>query len=964
MWDRDASRVGWSELGDGPAPKAGARIDLSIAEDRRYERRALIGRGGMGEVALSWDQRLRREVAVKRVPADAPAGAADALIEEARITAHLQHPGIVGVHDIGVDEGGPWVAFSLVRGRTLADAADRPLVTRVRHLLAVCEAVAFAHRVGVVHRDLKPSNVLIGDLGETQVADWGLAAALPGFGWDGVLGDASVRRGAGTPGFVAPEQAAGADPHPTADVYSLGRMLHLVADPAPPAELTAVADRATAEDPGERYASAAELAADVAAWLDGQPVSAYQYHAREVALRFVRRWRAPLAVGGIASVILFFGLGASWFQTRAERDRATRAEAQATAALAEADRQLGTTLLAQARTRWAEGGVAEAEVLAAHARARHDSPAARGVIAGLAAEPRPTRVRREALPCRVEATRGDGVLCRDGQEVRFVPTNGPGWRVDVGAEVGAAGFAGDAVLVSVRDGALWRLERRSLASGAVEATMSPIYAPGWLSGRGDVAQWTHGQFTAWFYGTSQGRADVCDGVRSTNAAFVDPHHRELVYVCTDGTVERFGVDGRPSRTVRTGLGGRLHGAQSAVALAGRELLVGTAKGTIVRVGAEGTERWVAAPLVGPILSLCLADREDRVMAVADRGAPALLDVATGRILARLPATPRGCAFVGDDQVATVGKHMDLWSLQLGPPARMTAGAGLTWVGVQQGEVVATAGDGGVVRFSADGALSRQQWQPRVIKHGAIAGERLYVASLGDPGIVQLGPGEQRTTLSALDRRPYRRLGALASGHVWGSSYGHGLQIWSGAGWTYLHPERVFSEGWTRPDGAASLLIDEEAQLWRLDDGSPPTLTMIPGGSEAVMAVAMIEDDPILAERRRVVRRSGDTELWTSNLDSPPVDATASADGRWVAVGLMDGTTRLLAADSGTELARFEGHQERVGAVAFTSDDQTLLSAGWDGVIRRWSVTAAVQPPSAEEVEAAWGIALADVVDAR
>jgi hypothetical protein len=300
----DPSGAGWSAWTGG---EAGPGVDEALRGDAgRYARVALLGRGGMGEVVLARDARLRREVAVKRVAPGAPDDAAALLVDEARLTAHLEHPGIVAVHDLGVDdEGAPWVALAVVRGRTLEAAlVEAPPEARlgfVRPLLAVCEAVAFAHRAGVVHRDLKPANVLVGDLGEVQVADWGLAATLPGFGWEEILGERPRRAGSGTPAFMAPEQAAGAAPSPAADVYSLGAVLAAVVGAEAPVELAAVIGRATAARPEDRYPSAAELADDLRRWLDGRRVRAHAYTTSELL------WRRG---GGVAGAAVGGGGGA------------------------------------------------------------------------------------------------------------------------------------------------------------------------------------------------------------------------------------------------------------------------------------------------------------------------------------------------------------------------------------------------------------------------------------------------------------------------------------------------------------------------------------------------------------------------------------------------------------------------------------------------------------------------------
>src|SRR5437660_492825 len=128
----------------------------------------VIGKGGMGEVVVAYDRRVGRDVAIKRMRADAPRDAdVERFLREARIQARLDHPAIAPVHEIGRDPTGrPYFVMKRLRGTTLAkQLADAPATPphALRTFADVCLAVEFAHSRGVVHRDLKPSNVMIGD---------------------------------------------------------------------------------------------------------------------------------------------------------------------------------------------------------------------------------------------------------------------------------------------------------------------------------------------------------------------------------------------------------------------------------------------------------------------------------------------------------------------------------------------------------------------------------------------------------------------------------------------------------------------------------------------------------------------------------------------------------------------------------------------------------------------------------
>ena len=285
-----AARNARHSIDDAALDHLRAVVDMPDVSGTRYELIEVIGRGGMGTVWRARDLLLDREVALK-VLADPDEPLAREiglrLAQEAKVLARLEHPGIVPVHDVGVlADGRAFTCMKLVRGRRLdALLAERPPESESLSLFArVAQSVAFAHSCGVLHLDIHPGNVMVGEFGEVLVLDWGLAAPT---GDDATLA-------AGTPGFMAPEQrASGVSVDARADVHGLGAILGaLLAATEVPRPLAAIVARATEALPDERYAGVAALAADVRAWLDQTPVSAYHESLVELVVRLYHRHQA------------------------------------------------------------------------------------------------------------------------------------------------------------------------------------------------------------------------------------------------------------------------------------------------------------------------------------------------------------------------------------------------------------------------------------------------------------------------------------------------------------------------------------------------------------------------------------------------------------------------------------------------------------------------------------------------
>lgn len=320
--------------------------------------------GGMGEIWLAQDEKIGRQVALKKLKTSRDTENLRFFVE-AQITGQLEHPNIVPLHDLGFDDRGcPYYVMKFIRGRRLREAITqfhtRDLVgdwsedVEFRRLLevlvSVCNVVAFAHSKGVLHRDIKPDNVMLGPFGETLVVDWGLAkvigqAEAPRASgvYLSTSGSTATQDGAivGSPYYMSPE---GAEGHPeavdqTSDVYLLGATLYEVLTNRPPRhgssnwELIDLARHSRPTNPRsvnghipraieaiclkamsfrkqDRYATPLDLAADVERYLAGAPVAAYREPLSKRAWRWVLRHRRGIMRAAVAVSFLLVSCAA------------------------------------------------------------------------------------------------------------------------------------------------------------------------------------------------------------------------------------------------------------------------------------------------------------------------------------------------------------------------------------------------------------------------------------------------------------------------------------------------------------------------------------------------------------------------------------------------------------------------------------------------------------------------------
>ncbi len=910
----------------------------------RYEMRGSVGQGGMGQVDVVRDRWLDRDVA-KKVLHD---GVRDVrLAREAAITARLEHPGIVPIFDTGLDEDGRrFYTMRLVRGQTLMDALNAASLPKrldhIRALLAAANAVAHAHSVGIIHRDLKPSNVLLGRFGQVQVVDWGIALDVDADG-----------RPEGTPGYSHPGQLAGNAVSTTHDVYALGRcLLHLLGGARPidaakppsnaPPELVAIAHRAVGPDP---YADAAAVAVDLEAYLDGRRVSAHDYSTRELLSRFVRTFRAPLVAGATSIVAIAMVIGVSVQQTRAERDRAVAAEATANNAL-------GASLTAQAVSHFEDGRFAEAERTAARAASFGHFPRATGILSAQHGE----SVRwRSSIP----------LMCND-YHIQFDGDIGCVYpdRVDIHAPTGELRRTlpeRDATSVRrVTDGYVtvtYMNERGAMDSRVTyyPDAGEPIFQvvdAGRIAIGGTGVHLHHAAGTPTYWNVLTNTLHTwtpCpnpDGSATGRPVWRDDGllawscEEELVWGAPPNVDRRVLLDSPPAST----------GWSSGL------LIVSTYDGNL-RAYDDGQAVW-SVPTPGGTAGELTGD-DDWIIAQPERSGPQFFDPHSQLWHRALPLEDAGPMRLNNGTLTTIGKRISTWSVS--PPTRphrlqMPGGVtAITWS--NQGKLAVSAG-GSLVFVDDRGNRSvHEQAGCRPVKDIAWQGEGGVIRQCAGSKarVARVSTQAEQTPVDHVS--PGSRVVAADSWFL-ATNYGHAVfRVHQVQGQDVVEPYSLtdtvidleLGRGATR-----AFLLEHNGKLSSLSaDGEPITHWMRNGAR--VIAVAPTEESLAVANRSSVARVSvTGEEDWTLSTPSRPTDLAWSDQGDLVAIGLLNGHTWVVDANTGERIAELVGHDERVAALAFSPDGDVLVTGSWDRSIRLWDANAFRTLPTEQAVLQRYG----------
>jgi WD40 repeat protein len=984
-----------------------ARLEKLGRSGAHYTPLGEVARGGMGRILRVWDPSLAREVAMKVVPREAQPGSSDEqrndhdrrlarFLDEARLSAQLDHPGIVPVYEIGLDEtGSVYFTMPLVRGRTLeevfagAHAGEEPtgLHEVIEILHRVCQTVAFAHAKGIVHRDLKPANIMVGRFGETYVMDWGLAL---------LLGRVERPAVVGTPAYMAPEQARGrgADVGPRADVYSLGAILYeffarrrphelsmetrrargesvdevLVSPPRPlrelrttaPPELASICARAMAARPEERYASAEELAADLAAWLAGRVVTAHPTGRLERLKKWRRRNQGlalaldALGLLAIAGSIAFLRQQ-RLFLGRVEAQHRTAVHAAYAAGLSAADMGLRVHETGEARRRLAECAPEMRGWEWRHLELRADESvgaieggvdrgvravavAPDGALLAIGADDGSIRLWRPDQGLEVRQLEGhthpvnalafapDGrTLCSGAQDesVRL-------WDVSTGSEtvrltdhdthVSAVAYHRDEPLFATGDGH-GVLVLRDAADGrprwvrppddAGDGIVGLDFVPGtpWIA-----VAYVSAELALWnLHGDCVRRAPF--DTKTPHALAVDPEGTRLALALGSGAVQLL-----DSATLEPLESAAIALKASALAFApgGRQLAVGGYDELLRVVDLDEGEVRELAGHDGDLFSVAYFPGGRRLVTGSDDGSARLWDIERVPIQVLEGSTNwvESVAFAPDGRTLASGSRdgrLRLFDVATGTP-------------------VSTRDTGGFVTclgWSRTGRLAYggRDEHPRVL----------------DPQEAGLG-----TILPGGQGYPQRLTFDLAGEHVLWIDSANRVHAADLATQTHLFEIPVEDTSdpalAIAPDGRTFAVGHRDGRVSLHDARTGERLRTLQGDPSGITALAFDPQGTVLAAGRRnttivLFELASGEVLQVLNGHTKLVTCVAfSPDGQRLVSGALDHTLRLWTPDRPDALLTLHGHTDGVTAVDFSPDGDVLASSAKDRTVRLWRAT--------------------------
>lgn len=919
----------------------------------------VIGSGSAGIVYLAQQRHPQRTVALKILRRGLAASSARKRFEvEAELLGQLQHPGIAQIYAAhpGDETIPPFIAMEFVDGPPITDYVVEhglDLRARVALVIRICEAVQHAHQRGVIHRDLKPANVLVSGEGAPKILDFGVARRS---GAAVAISTVTTEIGqlVGTVGFMSPEQvtAVPSEVDTRSDVYATGVILFRLitgrlpfsddnpplhelarriafedpprlssADPTFDADLDTILVTALAKEKARRYQSAADLAADLRRWLDGQPIAAATDSARDLARRRAVRYRRAFAAG----VVAFIALGGLAIFALVERSRAETTAAR----LAD---ELASSRIEHARLLGMTGNLRAAEGALWHELfERPDSLHARWALWELYAR-QPTLWTRVLHPGGTSIVHFDhegGRLITAGadERIRIVdPSTGDVRQVFAERAAGVFQLAvipGSARIVSIStDGAV----RTWDAAGAIVHTIQ--------AGR-----------------SARGLAVMTPEILATSA---------------DGRVRLWSLtDGRPLDDVP------LPNDQATLLDAapdGRLLAIGTERGEVIAWDhARRAERWRAARHRGPVSAVRFHPDGTHLASGGSDQAIALLETTSGRLVYTANTnngTIRSFAFDGAGRYLAAAGWWRTVLFETGPDGlRETAAfAESAWR-------LDLGGDGSLLVTCTESTAGEvRAWQvdarPRVASWTSQTGQIVGLTTAGNvPTIASASldgalhvQGLSASSASLALSHPDGLLGVSfddTQRHLLTASRTGELTAWDAE--TGAQRASV-AGGAPGPDGARSAggsAFGSSTNGTRVVLGQASgsiaewhwTGTAFTPGFHAaaedgeVLGIAIHGNHVAAAHRgnRVLVHDGSGNVVHRFPTESAPFTVAFGGDGRRLAIGTWSGAIEIRELSSGQLLRTLRGHTRPVAGLTWSGETGLLASASRDGSVRLWDV---------------------------